>query len=174
MNFKQFLLMEDAKDLANHIGDIYSALQSMSETPLKRNTASIVATKSIVSQIRKIVRTIDSKEHKEYLEKLSNIGVMLMKSVDGTNEISLEDSLEKATSAIRALKDKLGSPINDLGTDAVSKPIDDISVSDSIKKPTKAVVPPSDQKVTQPTSPGGPPQQEIPSLGGSTGNLKNL
>jgi len=174
MNFKQFLLIEDARDLANRVGDIYSALQSLGETPLKKSKASIVATQNIVSQIRKIVRTIDSKEHKEYLEKLSNIGVMLMKSIDGTNEISLEDSLKKATSGTRALIDKLGSPINDLGTDAASKTTDDSAVSDNIKKPTKAVVPPSDQKVTQPTSPGGPPQQEVPSLGGSTGDLKNL
>lgn len=174
MNFKQFLLIEDTRDLANRVGDIYSALQSLEKTPLKKIDASIVATKDIVSQIRKIVRTIDSKEHKEYLEKLSSIGVMLMKSIDGTNEISLEDSLKKATLGTRALIDKLGSPINDLGTDAASKNTDDSAVSDSIKKPTKAVVPPSDQKVTQPTSPGGPPQQEVPTLGGSTGDLKNL
>ena len=35
MNFKQFLLIEDTRDLANRVGDIYSALQSLGETPLK-------------------------------------------------------------------------------------------------------------------------------------------
>ena len=49
-----------------------------------------------------------------------------------------------------------------------------LAASDKIKKSAKAVVPPSDQSVIQPTSPGGPPQQEVPTLGGSTGDLKNI
>lgn len=174
MNFKQFLLIEDTRDLANRIGDIYNALQNLGEIANKKGKATIVATQNIVSQIRKIVRSMDSKEHKEYLEKLSNIGVMLLKSIDGTNDISLEDSISKSISAIRNLIDKLGAPINSIASGTIEKNKEDAGVSKTNKKPAKAVVPPSDQNVIEPTSPGGPPQQEIPTLGGSTGTLKNI
>ena len=68
----------------------------------------------------------------------------------------------------------MGSPINDIASGDVEKTKDDKGTSDKIKKSAKAVVPPSDQSVIQPTSPGGPPQQEVPTLGGSTGDLKNI
>ncbi len=174
MNFKQFLMLENTIDLANRIGDIYNALTGLSEISNKKGKATIVATQNIIGQIRKIIRTVDSKENKEHLEKLSNIGVMLSKSIDGENEISIEDSIQRATSAIRKIVDKIGSPINDLATDVAQKPQDQKSISEKPKAQVKAVVPPSDQKVIEPTSPGGPPQPEIPTLGGNTGTLKNL
>jgi hypothetical protein len=76
--------------------------------------------------------------------------------------------------AIKNIVNKLGSPINDIASADIQKTKDDKGTSDKIKKSAKAVVPPSDQSVIQPTSPGGPPQQEVPTLGGSTGDLKNI
>ena len=174
MNFKQFLINEDTRDLANRIGDIYNALQNLGDIAQKKGKATIVATQNIVGQIRKIIRSMDVKEHKEHLEKLSNIGVMLLKSIDGKNDISLEDALSKSNMAIKNIVNKLGSPINDIASADIQKTKDDKGTSDKIKKSAKAVVPPSDQSVIQPTSPGGPPQQEVPTLGGSTGDLKNI
>lgn len=177
MNFKQFLMLEDTADLAKQLGVIYSMLQNIEGIADKNNQATIVATDNIIEKIRTPVKGVDSREHRSYLKKLADIGVMLSKSLSGnsSNEesvIPLPDAIKMATEAVKRLVQKLGSPINDLGVDDMPK-YKDTKTTD---KPEigKATVPPSDAKSVEPTSPGALPPDAARPLGGSTGDLKNL
>jgi len=177
MNFKQFMLLEDTESLAKELGVIYSMLQELEGIADKKNQATIVATNNIIEKIRTPIKGLDSRDHRDYLEKLADIAVMLSKSAagdyaDGENAIPLPDAVKMSSKAMFRLVKKLGSPINDLAVDDTTK-MSDIKQVDK-PKVGKATVPPSDAMAVKPTSPGSMPPDSAKPLGGSTGDLKNL
>ena len=177
MNFKKFMLFEDTAILAKKLGDIYSMLQELEGIADKKNQATIVATDNIIDKIRTPIKGLDSRDHRDYLEKLADIAVMLSKSVagdyaDGENAIPLPDAVKMSSKAMFKLVQKLGSPINNLAVDDATK-MSDIKQVDK-PKVGKATVPPSDAMSVEPTSPGSIPPDSAKPLGGSTGDLKNL
>lgn len=173
MRFKDFLLNEDRTSLAERIGDILSALQELAPVAEKKTQASLSAAKSIVAQIRNIVRNTDPKDNKEVMDKMVDTGVMLSKSVDGTGDKTLPEAANTAISDLKKVVAKLGAPINTIASGEAPKPEEDSQTSKPVK-PARAVTPPSGQQTGEPTSPGTVPPDKAPPLGGSTGDLKNL
>lgn len=176
------MLLEDTESLAKELGVIYSMLQELEGIADKKNQATIVATNNIIEKIRTPIKGLDSRDHRDYLEKLADIAVMLSKSAagdyaDGENAIPLPDAVKMSSKAMFRLVKKLGSPINDLAVDDTTK----LSDTKQLGKPEsgkpnsgKATVPPSDAMSVEPTSPGDLPPDAAKPLGGSTGDLKNL
>jgi len=177
MNFKEFLMMEDKQDLGKKIGPILDALQGLMANAGKKNQATITATENIISMIQSVANNPIYDESIPYLQKFGDIGVYISKSLYGEIDEDIPSVLQKSIASIQKMVEKLGVPINSLGVDDATKDKDSQSTSalqNQTKGKGKATVPPSDNKVVEPTGPGTSQQDSNPPLGGSTGMLNNF
>lgn len=115
MQFKDFILNENENYLMQRVGDILSSLQStLDESESLGNRQIIKVSQAIVNQIRVILNDYWPDEQRPILKALQKIGVALMKSIDGS-----EDMRQTIASAVKVLESAVGkqeSPINDLGS----------------------------------------------------------
>jgi hypothetical protein len=111
--FSNFLLNEDRAYLGNKIGDVLSSMQDI-EADLENLGSRHVSRRaeSIVNQIRKILHSRWDPKHTHTLEKLRDIAVAIMKTIDEKGDI--KQMLPAATQALQTLSGQLGVKINDI------------------------------------------------------------
>lgn len=178
MNFKQFILMENEEDFANKVGNIYNSLSDLSKVADDKGVRLGDLANGIVGEIKVILNGITPPKMRGLVEKMQAIAIMIKKSMDGKEKDQeakpLPEAIKIALSDMEKIKNQMGLPINDLGSpNDVASAKDDVGVSSPTEKEKKSVVPAS-KSVTEPTAPGTIPPDNAPSLGGSTGTLKNL
>lgn len=125
--FKSFLLNESKHYLGKRSGDILTALQSLQEDISGLGTRAIIrASQQIVNQIRRIVHGRWDEQDVKYLAILQKIGVAIMKAIDEHDD--LEEVIASSVSELEKMIDKLGTPINTLGTDEGNEPSQNLSL----------------------------------------------
>lgn len=121
MDFKDFILNENENFLMQRVGDILSSLQSvLDDAEGLGNRQIIKVSQTIVNQIRIILNDYWPDEQKPILLALQKVGVALMKSIDGS-----EDMRQTIASAVKVLEAAVGKedePINDLGSQQSPEP----------------------------------------------------
>lgn len=118
--FRSFLLLEQEEFLAQKVGDVLTALQSLAaDSPNMGNRQLIKIADNIVGEMRKILEGRWSKEEEPHLRAIQKVAVALAKAID-TND-KMPDVIAGAKTALEQLQGKLGGPINDLGSE-VEKP----------------------------------------------------
>lgn len=116
IKFKNFLINENKYYLGQKVGDLLTALQSLSEdAPNLGNRALIRSSQGIVNQIRRILHGRWEDEDVNSLKELQKVGVALCKAIDTKDDIaavvaSSVDILEKITQDMEV-------PVNDLASD---------------------------------------------------------
>lgn len=178
MNFKQYLLMENEEDFANKVGKIYNSLNDLSKVADDKGVRLGDLANGIVGDIKIVLTGISPPKMKGLVEKMQAIAIMIKKSMDGKEKDkeakSLPEAIRIALADMEKIKSQMGLPINDLGSPNDTVPAkDDAAVSNPAEKEKKSVVPDS-KSLVEPTAPGTIPPDNAPSLGGSTGTLKNL
>lgn len=115
MYFKEFILNENENYLMQRVGDVLSSLQSiLDDSESLGNRQLIKASQTIVNQIRVILNDYWPDEEHSILKSLQKVGVGLMKSIDGN-----EDMRQTIASAVKVLESAVGkedAPINNLGS----------------------------------------------------------
>ena len=115
MEFKEFIINENEDYLMQRVGDILSALQSvLDDAESLGNRHLVKISQTVVNQIRVILNDYWPDEQRPTLLALQKVGVALMKSIDGS-----EDMRETIASAVKVLESAVGkqnAPLNDLGS----------------------------------------------------------
>lgn len=113
MHFKDFVLSEANNYLAQKVGDVLSALQSLSSDASNLGNRQLIrAAQGIVKQIRRILHDSWPDEEQATLRLLQKIGVALMRGID-----SNEDMRQILATAVQSLEKGSGDkPLNDLGS----------------------------------------------------------
>jgi hypothetical protein len=115
IRFREFLLTENTNFLGQRVGDVLSALQD-----LKDNTAGMgkrqatAASESIVNQIRTILHINWNKKDVKSLIHLQKVGVAISKAIEEKDD--LDDVLASSIDELQKMTQKLGVPINKLGS----------------------------------------------------------
>ncbi len=116
MKFKEFLLEEGNQYFGSKIGDILNALQELSEDSAHMGTRHLIRlVESIGNEIRAVLRSRWTIQQRPYLETLQKVGVALMKAIDEKGD--LPDVLKGAVGELQKLSEKIGTPVNQMGTD---------------------------------------------------------
>lgn len=114
-NFKIYLLNESKSHLGQKIGDILTALQSLSEdSPHLGSRQLLQASKGIANQIRKTVKDDWPDTETATLRILQKVGIALMKAIDENGD--LKDVIPSAVQELQKASSDLGEPVNDLGS----------------------------------------------------------
>lgn len=119
MKFRQFILNEDDAYLGQRIGDILNAMHDLQQHSQAMGTRLLMAnTEAIVKQIRRVLHTHWPKEDLKYLVTLQNVGVSMMKAIDGKNKEKedLNSILAGSTAVIEKLSNDIGTPQNNLAS----------------------------------------------------------
>lgn len=120
MEFKHFLLNESKFFLGQKSGDLLSAIQNLAEdAPNLGKRALIRMSQGIVNQIRRVLHGKWEEQDVQYLKVLQKIGVAISKGID-ENE-NLDEVLSSCGMELQGMIDKLGTPINSLGTEEKSE-----------------------------------------------------
>lgn len=115
-DFKSYLLNEQQEYLAQKIGDILSALQSLSEDSQNLGSRQLVrAADNVVNQMRRVLNGRWSRQEAKYLKQVQKSAVALAKAVD-TNE-NLPEIISGVASALEKLLNGLGFPLNKIGAE---------------------------------------------------------
>jgi hypothetical protein len=159
MKFKQFILNEEKQYLSQKIGDLLSAIHDLRGDSVSMSNRDLVRyAERIVNQIRKILHSNWSKDELSYLGTLQKVGVALMKAIDEKENLS--QTISGAASVVEKLVSDMGTPINFLGSQYISKNNDDsnnLSSSEKIRqKPVmpREVKPAENKPVAPPTDTG--------------------
>lgn len=115
MQFRQYLLTEETNYLAQKIGDILSATQSLAQDASNLGTRQLVkSSQRIVDQIRKILHDSWSDKEERALKELQKVGVAISKAIDSNGD--LEEILNTSVEVLQNATEELKSPINNLET----------------------------------------------------------
>lgn len=118
--FRNFLLLEQEDFLAQKVGDILSALQSLSDDSGQLGNRQLVKiADNIVQEMRKILEGRWSKEEEPHLLSIQKAAVAMAKAID-TNQ-KMPDIIAGAKSELEKVQQKIGSPLHDLGSQ-IEKP----------------------------------------------------
>lgn len=113
--FRSFLLVEQEEFLAQKVGDVLSALQSLaSDSPNMGNRQLIKIADNIVGEMRKILEGRWPKEEEPHLRAIQKAAVAMAKAID-TNE-KMPDIIAGAKSELEKVQQKIGAPLHDLGS----------------------------------------------------------
>lgn len=127
LNFKYFLINEQQNILAQKIGDVLSALQTLNDDlsnlgSKDKNTYS----DRISSDIKSLLRKNWPKEEIKYLGKLQAVAVAIKKTIEERG--SLEDLLPNVIEELQNILEDMGAPINTLvPTDSSAPPPEQLS-----------------------------------------------
>jgi len=115
--FRHFLLLEQEEFLAQKVGDVLTALQSLADDSNNVGNRTLIKwSEKIVDQMRKILEGTWSKEEEPYLKRIQKAAVAIAKAID-TND-KMTDVIAGAKNELEQLQQKLGAPIHNLGSDA--------------------------------------------------------
>lgn len=118
--FRSFLLLEQEDFLAQKVGDILSALQSLADDSGQMGNRQLIKIADhIVQEMRKILEGRWSKEEEPHLRAIQKAAVAMAKAID-TNE-KMPDIIAGAKSELEKVQQKIGAPLHDLGSE-VEKP----------------------------------------------------
>ncbi len=111
--FKVFLLNESKEYLAQKIGDVLSALQSLEGDSRNMGNRQLVRTADhIVNQMRRVLGGRWSKQEQKYLLELQRAAVALAKAVD--ENAKMAEVIASVKGAVESLVGKMGVPVNQL------------------------------------------------------------
>lgn len=115
MDFKNYLILEKREYLADRIGDILTGVQELLEAGKQIGARQLVKnSQSIVNQIRRVLHSTWSRGDTKYLKMLQKAGVALAKTIDEKGD--LRDTLQSVDAELNKILDKLGVPLNQLGS----------------------------------------------------------
>lgn len=118
--FRSFLLLEQEDFLAQKVGDVLSALQSLADDSQQMGNRQLIKiADNIVQEMRKILEGRWSKEEEPHLRAIQKAAVAMAKAID-TNE-KMPDIIAGAKSELEKVQQKIGAPLHDLGSQ-VEKP----------------------------------------------------
>lgn len=123
--FRMFLMNEERVYLSSKSGDILTALQELDKDAAnmgKRHLMRLI--KNIVRQIRRVLHSSWSFEEQQYLKVLQKVGVALMKGLDSNED--LPTLISSAVQEMQNLSEKMGEPINNIGSPISNNEDDDI------------------------------------------------
>lgn len=117
MRFEHYLLCEGKVNLAHKIGDILTALQSLSEdsNSLSKRAMERGVTQ-VVDQIRRILHDRWEDSERPYLLSLQKVAVALMNALSETDG-DMPSVLASAVAEIERASSKLEEPINSVGSE---------------------------------------------------------
>jgi hypothetical protein len=95
-------------DISNGINDLLQNYQGMGTRQINDNA------QQIVNMIRRILHTHWPEEQERNLESLQKVGVAIMKSIEEKGD--LERTLKSSASELQQTMEKLGVPMNSIGT----------------------------------------------------------
>lgn len=109
--FKKFLLLEQEQFLAQKIGEVLTALQSLEEDGTNLGNRQLLRNaENIVNYMRKIISSQWSKEELGYLKRIRKVAVALAKAIDSNAD--MRDVITNAKNELENLQKDLGLPIN--------------------------------------------------------------
>ncbi len=121
MEFKKFLLTEQREYLSHRVGDLLTGVHELVQGGKQIGARQLVKhSEAVVNQIRKILHTSWPRTEYKFLRRLQKCGVALAKCIDEKGD--LRDVLNSVRHEIEELSQKLGEPINTLGTPKKKKP----------------------------------------------------
>jgi hypothetical protein len=115
--FRQYLLTEETVHLAQKVGDLLTALQSLKTDAGNmggRHMAS--TTQAIVDQMRRVLSTRWLPEERRHLVVLQRAAVALAKAVDTGDQ--LPETVAGATVELEKLVAAMGQPVNRMASNA--------------------------------------------------------
>jgi len=111
--FRKFLLLEQEEFLAQKVGDVLTALQSLADDSANVGNRTMIDWSSkIVDQMRKILEGRWSKEEEPHLKRIQKAAVAIAKAID--NNEKMTDIIAGAKNELEAIQQKIGSPIHSL------------------------------------------------------------
>lgn len=148
--FKDFLLNEQQNILSQKIGNVLSALQTLSDdiSNLGSKDKNTYADR-ISSDIRTILRGNWPKEQVKFLATLQKVAVAMKKTINEKG--SIEDLLPNVITELENILEKMGTPVNSLVPTEVPP-----ATPDSISPPVKNPNAPEPQKVASAEPPEEP------------------
>lgn len=115
MEFKKFLLTEQRDYLSQKVGDVLTAVHELIQGGKQVGARQLVRhSEGIVNQIRKILHSSWPRTEYKFLRKLQKCGVGLAKCIDEKGDLT--DTLNSVRHELEQLSQKLGEPINTLGS----------------------------------------------------------
>lgn len=121
MGFKKFLLIEQRDYLSQKVGDVLTGVHELVQGGKQIGARQLVRnSEGIVNQIRKILHSSWPRTEFKYLRKLQKCGVGLAKCIDEKGD--LREVLNSVRHELEQLSQKLGEPINTLGSPKKDKP----------------------------------------------------
>ena len=115
VEFKNFLLNERAEYFGSKIGDLLNAIQDLVEISPNIGSRHLNRqAEAICNQIRAILRNKWSVQQRPFLEKLQQVGVAIMKTIEERGD--LKSVLVSAQHELQQVSSKIGSPINQMGS----------------------------------------------------------
>ena len=153
MRFKQFLLHENTVYLAQRVGDVLNALQELEQNSQGMGTRQLVhSAETVVNQIRRILHTSWSKEEEVHLKTLQKVGVGIMRAIEEKDDLA--SVISACSQELQKVTDKIGEPVNQIGTPEGKEVPPDEEQEDQTSKPEG-----EDKQQPQPQQPQQPPQQ---------------
>ena len=115
MQFRYFILNETRSALGHKLGDILTALQSLSDDAPNMGSRQLLrAAKGVVNEIRRVLHDTWSDTESSTLKTLQRIGVALMKSIEENQPIG--EVLSTAVQELQKSQEELGEPVNNLAS----------------------------------------------------------
>lgn len=115
MEFKKFLMTEQHDYLSQKVGDVLTGVHELIQGGKQVGARQLVRhSEGIVNQIRKILHTSWPRTEFKFLRKLQKCGVALAKTIEEKGD--LRETLNSVRREIEGLSQKLGEPINTLGS----------------------------------------------------------
>lgn len=115
MEFKQFLLTEQKNYLAERIGDLLTGIHELVAGGKQIGTRQLIRhSDNLVNEIRKILHTTWPRSEHKHLKVLQKCGVAIAKCVDERGD--LKGVLNSSRNELEKLSQKLGVPVNNLGS----------------------------------------------------------
>lgn len=172
MEFRGFLLNESKLYLGQKIGDVLNALQELIENMQGMGTRHLMTNaEQIANQIRRILHSNWGKEEVKYLPSLQKAGAAIMRAIEEKDDLT--GILPSVTQELQQTMNKLGTPMNDLGSmestptgspPSLQKPEGEKNQKQQNQNGGQAPEAPSQQPQPQPDQamPSPPPQQPAP------------
>jgi soluble cytochrome b562 len=156
--FKWFLLNENSAYLGEKMGDIMNALQDLKDNAKGMGSRHLVrSSEDLVNQMRRVLHTHWPKSEGEHLKRLQKVAVGIMKTVEEKGD--LEAIISSGVEEIQKSLEKMGTPINDLGSTAQEEKPEQGKAETQPAEPQG-----QEQEVEQPDGQQVPPQP-IPPTG---------
>lgn len=162
MEFKKFLLTEQREYLSHKVGDVLTGVHELVQGGKQVGARQLVRhSEGIVNQIRKILHSSWPRTEFKYLRKLQKCGVGLAKCIDEKGD--LREVLNSVRHELEQLSQKLGEPINTLGSPKKKdkpKPPEESANGPDQTQPAEAETQGQDQQPPeQPSGDAAPDQQ---------------